>query len=177
MKRYYVVLCGFALGCSAPSSPEKKAPVAAEKPAPNVAPKKAEPKPDPVAKPELPHSLKGRDGVAFTNLRDGQTIVTGYKAIFALKGKAISPAGSHLDDEGLGHHHLIIDGKPIAKGVPVPADATHLHFGKGQTEHVLDLTPGQHTLTLQFADGAHRSYGPDWATSVSVVVTAAAGAP
>ena len=62
--------------------------------------------------------------------------------------------------EGTGHHHLIVDGKAVPKGSVVPADATHMHFGKGQTETTLKLPPGKHTLTLQFADGAHQSYGP-----------------
>ena len=52
----------------------------------------------------------------------------------------------------------------------VPADATHLHFGKGQTETMLKLTPGKHTLTLQFADGAHQSYGPDLSSTITVEV-------
>jgi len=55
-------------------------------------------------------------------------------------------------------------------GTVVPKDSTHLHFGKGQTETTVQLTPGKHKLTLQFADGLHRSYGGKLATTISVNV-------
>ena len=72
--------------------------------------------------------------------------------------------------DGTGHHHLIIDGHPVEAGKAVPADATHLHFGKGQTETTLKLAPGPHTLTLQFADGLHQSYGPEMSATITVTV-------
>ena len=46
-----------------------------------------------------------------------------------------------------------------------------MHFGKGQTEAALALTPGEHVLSLQFADGIHRSYGS--ALSASIKITTA----
>jgi len=49
-------------------------------------------------------------------------------------------------------------------------DSTHLHYGKAQTSVELKLTPGTHTLALQFADGLHRSYGSQMAATVSVKV-------
>jgi hypothetical protein len=58
----------------------------------------------------------------------------------------------------------------MAPGTVIPVDNTHLHFGKGQTEAVLTLSPGNHLLTLQFADGAHRSYGSPLSRSISVTV-------
>jgi hypothetical protein len=35
-----------------------------------------------------------------------------------------------------------------------------MHFGKGQTEVMLDLAPGKHTLQLVFADHAHVPHDP-----------------
>jgi hypothetical protein len=59
-------------------------------------------------------------------------------------------------------------------GIPenevIPTDATHMHFGKGQTECDLRLSPGKHTLTLQFANGAHLSYGPKFSKTISITV-------
>ena len=52
-----------------------------------------------------------------------------------VEGMQMRPAGPLV--ERAGHHHLIVDGKPIEAGKPVPADATHVHFGKGQTETTL----------------------------------------
>jgi len=52
----------------------------------------------------------------------------------------------------------------------VPKDATHLHFGKAQSSTEVTLAPGKHVLTLQFADGIHRSYGSQLATTITVTV-------
>ena len=65
---------------------------------------------------------------------------------------------------------MIVDGAPTPAGQVIPADETHLHFGKGQSETEVKLKPGPHTLTLQFADGIHRSYGSQLATTINVTV-------
>ncbi|MCA9543181.1 MAG: DUF4399 domain-containing protein, partial [Myxococcales bacterium] len=67
-------------------------------------------------------------------------------------------------------HHIIIDGEGVAQGQVVPKDDKHIHFGGGQTETELELTPGKHTLTMQFADGAHMSYGPKMSQTITVEV-------
>lgn len=108
------------------------------------------------------------DGVDFGNLKDGDTVSSPVKVEFLVYGKTIRPAGE--DVEGTGHHHIIIDGGPIQAGTVVPANDTHIHFGKGQTETTLELTPGKHTLTLQFADYAHRSFGTKWSKTITVNV-------
>jgi hypothetical protein len=72
---------------------------------------------------------------------------------------------------GTGHHHLLIDaGDSIPAGQVVPKDSTHLHFGKAQASTEVKLAPGKHVLTLQFADGIHRSYGSQLAATVAVTV-------
>ena len=65
---------------------------------------------------------------------------------------------------------MIVDGSFIPKGKPVPADATHIHYGGGQLEADIELEPGKHTLTMQFADGAHISYGERYSTTITVIV-------
>ncbi len=107
-------------------------------------------------------------GVHFVSPADGATVAQAFQVQMGVEGMAVQPAGALK--EGTGHHHLVVDGGPIAAGQPVPADATHLHFGKGQTETTLKLAPGKHTLTLQFADGQHRSYGPDLSQTITVNV-------
>ena len=64
----------------------------------------------------------------------------------------IAPAGIVLDNTG--HHHLFIDTPlPADASQPVPAvEGKVLHFGKGQTEATITLTPGKHTLQLELAD-------------------------
>jgi hypothetical protein len=45
-----------------------------------------------------------------------------------------------------------------------------LHFGKGQKEIELNLTSGIYKLTLQFADGYHRSYGEELSKTIQIEV-------
>ena len=37
----------------------------------------------------------------------------------------------------------------------IPADENHKHFGGGQTEVTLELSPGAHTLQLVLGDHGH----------------------
>lgn len=106
--------------------------------------------------------------VHFVEPADGASVAQEFTVKMGVEGMTVQPAGALKD--GTGHHHLIIDGQPVAAGVAVPADDTHLHFGKGQTETTLKLAPGQHTLTLQFADGLHQSYGPALSRTITVTV-------
>jgi len=107
-------------------------------------------------------------GVYFVNLKDGDVVKSPVVIQFGVTGMTVEPAGAL--NEGKGHHHLIVDGTFIEKGQMVPKDETHLHFGKGQTVDTLTLTPGTHTLTLQFADGMHMSYGKDWSNTIKITV-------
>ncbi len=105
--------------------------------------------------------------VYFVEPKDGATVTSPVHVKFGVDGMKIAPAGTMT--EGTGHHHLVIDGGPVPKGTVVPAD-DHIHYGKGQTETDVKLPPGDHTLTMQFADGAHRSYGPEMASTITVHV-------
>jgi len=107
-------------------------------------------------------------GVYFVNLKDGDKLKSPFVVQMGVRGMTVEPAGKV--DEGKGHHHIIIDGAFIEKGKVVPMDKTHLHFGKGQTADTLKLTPGTHTLTLQFANGVHDSYGKDWSKTITIIV-------
>ena len=75
---------------------------------------------------------------------------------FGLKGMGIAPAGIKFDNTG--HHHLLVDTdlSDVKLDAPMPATDKIVHFGKGQTETTLTLTPGKHTLQLIFADYLHQ---------------------
>ncbi|CAN7384051.1 DUF4399 domain-containing protein [Trinickia sp. LjRoot230] len=107
-------------------------------------------------------------GVSFIEPADGSTVTNPVHLKFAVSDMKVAPAGNLID--GTGHHHILIDAKPLPKGEVVPANDHAIHYGKGQTEADVTLPSGDHTLTLQFADGAHRSYGPDWSQTVKVHV-------
>ena len=42
----------------------------------------------------------------------------------------------------------------------IPSDENHLHFGGGQTETLLKLKPGKHTLQLILGDWSHVPHNP-----------------
>ncbi len=108
--------------------------------------------------------------VFFVAPKDGATVHGKFAVKFGLAGMEIKPAGTPLDDKKSGHHHLIIDGAAIPAGQVVPKDEKNLHFGKGEVETFLTLPPGNHTLTMQFADSAHISFGPELSATIHVKV-------
>lgn len=89
---------------------------------------------------------------------DGATVNTPLTVRFGLKGMGVAPAGTQVPNTG--HHHLIVDADAPAPGQAIPKDAQHLHFGGGQTETVLELPPGRHTLQLLLGDYAHVPHDP-----------------
>lgn len=142
---------------------------AAETPTPAPAPDKThdahdDHAADPMAMEKPPEGAK----VMFVEPADGAELTSPVKVVMGVEGMTVQPAGELKT--GTGHHHLIIDSDPVAFGTAVPADETHIHFGKGQTEAEVELKPGQHTLTLQFADGSHRSYGDSMTAKITVTV-------
>jgi hypothetical protein len=106
--------------------------------------------------------------VDFVEPKNGATVTSPFKVAFGVTGMTVKPAGDMTANTG--HHHLIINAESIPNGVVVPADATHIHYGKGQTETEVNLPPGKYKLTMQFANGAHQSYGPQLSKSIDVVV-------
>lgn len=77
---------------------------------------------------------------------------------FGLRKMGVAPAG--VDVENTGHHHLLIDTDLPPFDEPIPNDEHHLHFGKGQTETVIELSPGEHTLQLIMGDKDHVPHDP-----------------
>lgn len=108
--------------------------------------------------------------VFFVEPADGAKVKSPVKLVFGLEGMTISPAGQNIPDKTVGHHHVIINAPPVPAGVVVPADDTHKHFGKGQTETEMELPKGTHKLTLQIADGVHMSYGEALSHTITVEV-------
>jgi len=96
--------------------------------------------------------------VYFVGLKDGDTIPTKSTIHFGLRGMGVAPAGS--DKPNTGHHHLIIDAPTPSADAEIPNDFQHLHFGAGQTEAELTLTPGEHTLQLVLGDKNHIPHSP-----------------
>lgn len=112
--------------------------------------------------------------VYFVNLTDGQTVKSPVTVIFGLSGMGVAPAETIKDNTG--HHHLLIDRPPFGQGefgaeeftLAVPKDANNVHFGGGQTETTIELSPGPHTLQLVLGDHGHVPHVPP---VVSEVIT------
>lgn len=106
-----------------------------------------------------PSTLEGAE-LYFVNLQDGQHVKSPFRIIFGLKGLGVAPAG--VDHPNTGHHHLLIDTTLSAEEMQyaIVKDDQHRHFGGGQTETVIELSPGPHTLQLVLGDLNHELLDP-----------------
>ena len=90
---------------------------------------------------------------------DGEVIRTRrFRVWFGLRNAGVAPAG--VEKANTGHHHLIIDAPLPPFDQEIPADKKHLHFGAGQSEAVIELPPGKHTLQLLMGDHQHIPHNP-----------------
>jgi hypothetical protein len=118
--------------------------------------------------PELPTIPEGAK-VYFKNLKNDQVVSSPFTVKMGVDGIKIDTAGPVV--QGSGHHHMFINAEDsLVAGTIVPTDSSHIHFGRGQTEYELKLSPGRYKLTLQFADGLHRAYGGKLSSTVTINV-------
>jgi hypothetical protein len=90
---------------------------------------------------------------------DGATVSSPITVKFGLSGMGIAPAGVNKDNTG--HHHLLVDLAELPDLSQPLASTEHIkHFGGGQTETTLELSPGEHTLQLLLANYAHVPHEP-----------------
>ncbi|OUS24983.1 rod shape-determining protein RodA [Gammaproteobacteria bacterium 45_16_T64] len=92
--------------------------------------------------------------VYFIQPVDGQTVKGKVNIVFGLKNMGIAPAGT--DRKNTGHHHLLIDTDVLPDlAKPLPSNDKTRHFGGGQSETEIELSPGKHTLQLILGNYAH----------------------
>ena len=89
---------------------------------------------------------------------DGWRVPERFTVRIGLKEMGVAPAG--VDKPGTGHHHLLIDTDPGPPDQLIPADYNHIHLGNGQTEVVVTLPKGTHTLQLLLGDHTHTPHRP-----------------
>jgi hypothetical protein len=94
----------------------------------------------------------------FVDVKDGATLPAKATIHFGLRGMDLAPAA--VDRPNSGHHHLLIDTDLPPLNEPIPSDFNHLHFGGGQTEAQINLSPGEHTLQLLLGDHNHVPHVP-----------------
>ncbi len=92
----------------------------------------------------------------------GQTLPAGkpFRVWFGLRYMGVAPRGVQYPNTG--HHHLLIDTDLPCPSFDeeIPSDRQHLHFGAGETETMLELPPGKHTLQLLMGDYTHVPHNP-----------------
>lgn len=81
-----------------------------------------------------------------------------FRVWFGLRNMGVAPKGTPKPNTG--HHHLLIDTDLPPLDQEIPSDRNHIHFGAGQTETMIELPPGTHTLQLLMGDDKHMPHNP-----------------
>jgi len=109
------------------------------------------------AAPATPASTTPR--VFFVEPKDGATVKSPVHLKFGTENfmiMAVPPDPVTEVRKDMGHYHVGVEqdclpaGTEIVKGTP-----SWVHFGKGDDQMDLQLTPGQHKLALQIGDDKH----------------------
>ena len=150
--------CSLGLVACGDQAPEAEAPE----------PAAAEPAAEPAAPPP-PLRTPAPEGAVlyFIAPNDGDEITSPVNILFGLSGAGVAPAGIVFPDSG--HHHMLVDTGMPPETIPIPEDANHLHFGLGQSEAMVELTPGEHQLQLLLGDHLHIPHDPPVASEVITV--------
>jgi uncharacterized protein DUF4399 len=101
---------------------------------------------------------------------NGETVSEMVTVKFGLSGMGVAPAG--MDKKNTGHHHLLIDIDNLPDlSKPLAATDKIKHFGGGQTETKLKLSPGTHTLQLLLGNHLHIPHDkPVMSEKITVIV-------
>ena len=108
------------------------------------------------------HSPPAGARVYFIGVKDGAVVQSPFRVKFGIEGFGITPAGTTgKQRHTAGHHHLLVDVQRLpAMDEPIPRDARHIHFDRGETETLLELPPGRHSLQLLLGDEQHEPQDP-----------------
>ena len=106
-------------------------------------------------------SAAGKPRIFFVEPKNGASVKSPVKLKFGIENYTIAavPDGTPATARpGVGHYHVGVDtgclepAKTIVKGTP-----SWIHFGKGDSEIDMQLTPGKHKLALQLGDDLHNT--------------------
>ena len=107
--------------------------------------------------------------ISFAEPLDGATVTETVQLKMVPENFIIEPAGSV--SENAGHFHVMVDVPCVTPGKTIPFTSPYRHFGNGNLEATIELTPGQHTLCLQAGTGFHEAL----ALTDMVTITVSAG--
>lgn len=107
---------------------------------------------------ELPRSPSPAGAQAYiVSPKQGAVLESPVTVVFGLKGMGVSPAG--IERVETGHHHLLVDADELPL-MNMPMGSEVKHFGGGQTQTQLELSPGEHSLQLILGDYLHIPHDP-----------------
>ena len=132
------------------------------------------PAPEPAAEAAAETVQSSSARVFIISPEDGAAVTSPVTVVFGIENFGLAPAGTY--EERTGHHHLLIDTELPPMGQPIPADDNHLHYGKAQTEAIVELAPGEHSLRLLLGDGNHVPHDPALVSApITITVTEGSG--
>ena len=116
---------------------------------------------------ELTPSAEGAK-VYIISPKDSAVLTGPVQIVFGLVGMGVAPAG--VENENTGHHHLLVYHPIPPLDEAMTVESGLVHFGGGQTETTIELTPGTHTLQLIVGDQYHIPHNPPL-VSKSITIT------
>jgi hypothetical protein len=129
------------------------------------------------APPLAAHKARNNASVFIENLHDGAVITSPVHVSFGAQHIEIAPVGVNIHRAG--HHHLLINvDTPESMDVVIPFDPNHRHYMNGETEAVIELPPGEHTLQLVLGDEEHLPWAEHLVSErITIKVVSDVGAP
>ena len=108
------------------------------------------------------HSPPGEARVFIIEPSDDAVVTSPVLVKMGIDGFGITPAGTKgKRRHTAGHHHVLIDLEELPDmNEPIPRDANHVHLDGGETEVLLELLPGEHSLQLLLGDEDHEPQAP-----------------
>jgi uncharacterized protein DUF4399/uncharacterized protein DUF6130 len=135
----------FIVGCSS-GTPESKPASSAPAAAPASTPPAAS-----------MASGSGAPRVFFVEPADGATVKSPVHLRFGSENFMIMAVPAEVKEvrPNMGHYHIGVDTDCLPPGTEIVKANPWVHFGKGDAEIDMQLTPGPHKLTLQIGDDKH----------------------
>ncbi len=108
------------------------------------------------------HSTPDDARVFIIEPADGAVVTSPVLVKMGIEGFGITPAGTKGKiRHTAGHHHVLVDLDQLPDmGDAIPRDANHVHLDGGETQVLLELAPGEHSLQLLVGDEDHEPFLP-----------------
>jgi hypothetical protein len=103
------------------------------------------------------HGVSHQASSTILSPQNGTRVSNPFLVKFGIKNFMVAPAGKNIHKAG--HFHLLIDlDSELSMDDPIPYNQHHRHFDNGETEVLISLSPGKHTLQLVVGDEEHEPF-------------------